>query len=323
MPQMRADERWRRANDDGASIASRFARSSVRNLVARTASRDPILFSHLAVPAPTGEWSIAPPLEEGFAIHVIMAPLPKLDVRMEGYRTSLDKLTLGDIGLYDLSRGPATRFLDPLETMRIQISQRTLDELAYDQQQKPIAGLRANFGENDPVLYGLCSAVLGKIDVFHDEDALFLDHVGLAFYAHISRTYGQQSGFGPLRGGLSPRQFQRARDLMTAKLSTGVSLAELAEACGLSSSYFARAFRRSAGMPAHRWLMNARINRAKELLLRRELTLAEISFACGFADQSHFTRVFSRREGAPPAHWRRLRLVHGADDEHAEAGFSA
>ncbi|MGJ7519755.1 helix-turn-helix domain-containing protein [Variovorax sp. LT1P1] len=45
--------------------------------------------------------------------------------------------------------------------------------------------------------------------------------------------------------------------------------------------------------------------RARELLRASDLPLAEVATACGFADQSHFTRVFSRAEGAPPGHWRR------------------
>jgi len=66
-----------------------------------------------------------------------------------------------------------------------------------------------------------------------------------------------------------------------------------------------RAFRRSMGMPPHRWLVRQRIEQAKALLREGRAPLAEISLACGFADQSHFTRCFSAWTGVSPGRWRR------------------
>ena len=62
-----------------------------------------------------------------------------------------------------------------------------------------------------------------------------------------------------------------------------------------------RAFKRSTGVPPYRWLTKLRIERAKELLKDPRCELADIAQLCGFVDQSHFTRVFSRSEG-----WRRF-----------------
>ena len=73
-------------------------------------------------------------------------------------------------------------------------------------------------------------------------------------------------------------------------------------------SHFERAFRQTTGMPPHQWLTKHRVERAKALLSLGSLELAEIAEACGFADQSHFTRVFSRCEGVTPGRWRRRRL---------------
>jgi helix-turn-helix protein len=55
----------------------------------------------------------------------------------------------------------------------------------------------------------------------------------------------------------------------------------------------------------HRWLMERRIEKAKQLLTDTTLSLAEIAIACGFADQSHFTRAFSRTAHSSPGAWRR------------------
>ncbi len=53
--------------------------------------------------------------------------------------------------------------------------------------------------------------------------------------------------------------------------------------------------------------MQRRVERAKELLLAGDLQIAHIALACGFTDQSHLNRVFTRFEGCGPGRWRRLR----------------
>jgi AraC family transcriptional regulator len=61
------------------------------------------------------------------------------------------------------------------------------------------------------------------------------------------------------------------------------------------------------GMPPHRFLLGKRVGRAMELLVHTDQSLGEIAAACGFADQSHLTRVFSRTVGVSPGRWRQQR----------------
>jgi len=68
------------------------------------------------------------------------------------------------------------------------------------------------------------------------------------------------------RGGLAPWQLRRAEALMSENLSVQVPLGQVAEECGLSVRHLARAFRQSTGVPPHRWLLDRRVERAKELL---------------------------------------------------------
>jgi AraC-like DNA-binding protein len=108
------------------------------------------------------------------------------------------------------------------------------------------------------------------------------------------------------RGGLAPWQLRRAEALMSENLSVQVSLGKVAEECGLSVRHLARAFRQSTGVPPHRWLLDRRVERAKELLPNSKLSLSDIALACGFGDQSHFTRTFTAAVRLSPGVWRRL-----------------
>lgn len=115
------------------------------------------------------------------------------------------------------------------------------------------------------------------------------------------------------RGGLAPWQEHRATEMLEARLDGQVGIAELAKACGLSPSHFAHAFRRSTGMPPHHWLQHRRIDFARDLLKRTTMPLADVALACGYANQSHFGRVFTSLVGTSPGAWRR---DYGRHEQH-------
>jgi transcriptional regulator GlxA family with amidase domain len=93
--------------------------------------------------------------------------------------------------------------------------------------------------------------------------------------------------------------------MFRSDLSDNLSLNGVAAACKLSASHFARAFKASTGLPPHQWVMATRIEMARGILASSDTPLVEIAGMCGFADQSHFSRVFARIIGASPGAWRR------------------
>ena len=108
------------------------------------------------------------------------------------------------------------------------------------------------------------------------------------------------------RGGLAPWQVRRATEYMTEHLADPVLLKDLAEQTGLSASRFGRGFKLSMGLSPHRWQMNLRVLEAQEMLRKGKRSLAEIALATGFAEQSHFSRVFKEIVGMPPGVWQRV-----------------
>ncbi len=138
--------------------------------------------------------------------------------------------------------------------------------------------------------------------------SLFVDHVAHAIATHVAHAYGGLRAPTPWRrGGLAPVQARRARELLRANLSGRILLSDLANACELSVRQFTRAFRKSFHMAPHQWLLERRVDRARDLLVRSRRSLPEIAAECGFADQSHFTRVFTHAVGMTPAAYRQAR----------------
>jgi len=80
-------------------------------------------------------------------------------------------------------------------------------------------------------------------------------------------------------------------------------LVDLADAGGWRVRHFSRMFM-STGQTPHSFILRRRVDRAKDLLRRPKLPLAEVALSCGFADQSHFTTSFRKATGRTPLRWR-------------------
>ena len=133
---------------------------------------------------------------------------------------------------------------------------------------------------------------------------MLAEHVTLAPNRRTAQTCAEHPRTPSRSGGLAPWQLRKACDMMRETARAGTSVAPLAAACGLSAGHFVRAFRHMTGLPPHQWLMQQRVEQSR-LLLAGTLPLAEIALACGFVDQSHFSRVFARKHGSSPGRWRR------------------
>ena len=140
------------------------------------------------------------------------------------------------------------------------------------------------------------------------DDRLFGESVTVALLASVIRTVNVETGDRPSCQ-LAPWQLRLAKEYLEDNFSRGVSLAELANLTGLSRSWFARGFRGATGVSPYSWALKIRVQRAQELLLKGNIPLASVAVQVGFADQSHFTKVFRRLAGATPREWKREQRI--------------
>lgn len=108
-------------------------------------------------------------------------------------------------------------------------------------------------------------------------------------------------------GGLLGGQLRRVADHIDANLEGQLRLRELSAVVHMSPFHFARMFKRTAGVPPHRFVVRRRVDRAIELLAAGEHPIGEIARRVGFATPSHFTTVFRRITGITPTEYRRGR----------------
>jgi AraC family transcriptional regulator len=98
---------------------------------------------------------------------------------------------------------------------------------------------------------------------------------------------------------------RRARELLEAHYAETISLADIANATGRHPVYVATQFRRAYGETIGAFVRRLRVESACRDLAHPDRPLADVALAAGFANQSHFTRVFKRTLGVTPGAYRR------------------
>jgi AraC family transcriptional regulator len=134
----------------------------------------------------------------------------------------------------------------------------------------------------------------------------YAEALGIVLMHELVRINGDAARREPVsRGGLAPWQQKRVAAYIEERVADDIPLATLAELARLSPYHFCRSFKRSFGMPPHRYHANRRIERAKQLLANRELSVTAIALDIGFSETSTFTATFHRLTGQTPSRYRR------------------
>jgi AraC family transcriptional regulator len=105
-------------------------------------------------------------------------------------------------------------------------------------------------------------------------------------------------------GGLSQYKLRQAIEYIDAHLDQEITLTDLAEVLGMSQYYFCRLFKQSMTIPPYQYVLQQRVERAKQLLQQPEVAICDIALECGFANQSHLTKHFRKLTGITPKAYR-------------------
>ena len=138
-------------------------------------------------------------------------------------------------------------------------------------------------------------------------DDAVIEHLRLASTALRAEVVRRRASLrSPRHGSLGAWQLARAKAMLLENACEGDATRKAAEACLISPGHFSRAFKMSTGKSPHQWVIEARLERAKRLLLDSALSMEDISRVCGYNGRCHFTRLFSRDVGVSPGAWRRM-----------------
>lgn len=183
-----------------------------------------------------------------------------------------------------------------------------LCRLASEMEGQPVEQVRLH-----DVLSGADTVVTQLAGLLRQEAAtarmgcsLYAEALSMQLGVHLLRHYAAVRYRNVASGDrLSALQVRRLQEYVDANLASAISLEQLARAAGVGVCALARLLRGTWGTTAHRWVVDRRIERARQLLSQGDLPLKAIAAATGFADQAHMTRTFRARLGTTPGELRR------------------
>lgn len=218
-----------------------------------------------------------------------------------------DTLGPGDVSL--LTRAADSHWVWPsdIEVVHIYLTQHELAETCRQMYERDVQDVELcdEVKADDPAIHRTAMLIAQEAAQGGAGSTLLVDSLSCQLSVYILRKHAhvlfREAGG---RDGLTFHQERVVRDYVDVHLSERISLEDLAGSVALSRFHFARRFRQSTGTSPHEYVLQRRVARAATLLTRTAAPLLEIAARCGFADQSHLTRVFKKHTGTTPGRYR-------------------
>ena len=223
--------------------------------------------------------------------------------RLDGGPLHQNSVASGEIIVYPASSEHWIRWQENAEFLLLFLDPalvaQTADQLTSH---SSIELIESKKGVSDSLIQQIGLALKAEIDEgMVASSSLYAESLANALSAHLLRHYTVwKPTLEDVAGTHSASTLRHVIEYIHDTLDHHLTLAELAFVADLSTYHFARTFKHVTGVAPHQYILNARVERAKSLLLQGKLSIAEIANKVGFFDQSHFTRYFKRLVGVTP-----------------------
>ena len=158
-----------------------------------------------------------------------------------------------------------------------------------------------HFAQADPLIHQLGLQLKKEVETGGLGGRLYADAIANLMAVHLFKNYATTTPqIKNYTDGLPIYKLKQVKEYIEANLERSLSLDELAQVATMSAGYFSRLFKQSTGYTPHQYLIRRRVKRAKELLRQRQLSIAEVAYRVGFANQGHLNYHFKRCTGVTP-----------------------
>jgi AraC family transcriptional regulator len=252
------------------------------------------LLDALTSPVPQGRFDSPIDHRHVLCLHV-GAPVP---VSYRSERTERRGTRLhGQFCVVPAGSGTRWTLSMPATSLLLRLAPTLVREMAEDMRLGPeAADLAPAIHIRDAQVERMGWAMQAESDEGHPSGRVFADGLACALTA---RLLALRSGKPAVpcaehKRALPAWRLQKVVDYIEAHLDADLSLAELAAVAGFSVSHFKPLFKNATGLPAHRFVMQRRVERARSLLARGGMEMLQVALATGFAHPSHMVRCLRR-----------------------------
>ena len=164
--------------------------------------------------------------------------------------------------------------------------------------------LLPHFAQADPLIYHLVLSLKKALQLNTLDSRFYAESLSIALIAHLMQFYTAKN---PITNDVlsEDAQIKQAKDYIHAYLTEKLSLQAIADAVGMSKYHFCRIFKQSTGLSPWQYVIQQRIELAKQLLKNSQLSIWQISDRLGYSNSTQFTNFFRQHTGITPSDFRK------------------
>ena len=211
-----------------------------------------------------------------------------------------DIICINPANLWRIMRSP-----QQAQFIHLYLEPNFLSHIAHESVNPDRVELTPQFKLHDPLIQQIGLALKSEAQSGLEGDSLYVEAAAMMLAAHLLRRYATRKSFFPnYADGLSKRKLREVLDYINDNLDQELSITELAGLVHMSYYYFIRLFKQSTGLTPHCYIIQQRLELAKQLLRSTDLSILEISYRVGFRCQSRFATVFHQHLNISPRQYR-------------------
>ncbi len=240
-------------------------------------------------------------------ISLSLAPRPVRLLQIQAGKTYAGLYGKGDISITPAKVPFFARWESDDHYLQIRLTSRFIQSVARQTigQNPDQLELLPEFRTRDPQIEAIGMMLLAELKQESFGGRLYIESLANVLAVHLLRKYAAAKPHLHIyEGGLPERQLRQVLDYINDHLHRDIKLADLAALLDMSQFHFSHLFKQSIGTSPYQYLLQQRIERAKQLLKQTDQSIMDIAFLCGFNSHSHLSKQFRQLAGMTPKAYR-------------------
>ncbi|MBO9997760.1 MAG: helix-turn-helix domain-containing protein [Cyanobacteria bacterium SID2] len=245
--------------------------------------------------------------EEEHTLFVSLAPRPIRYLQAQDGKTHTGLYRKGDLSITPANTPLFVRWEGDENCLQIQLTAQFLQSVARETLDRDGDRLELvpTFQTRDCQLEAIATMLLAEIQQNPSGNRLYVDSLANILAVNLLRQHATTQPQLPIyEGGLPQRQLMQVLDYIDAHLDRDIKLASLAKLLDMSQFHFSHLFKQSIGISPYQYLLQQRVERAKQLLKQTDRLIVDIALECGFNSHSHLSQQFRKLTGMTPKAYR-------------------
>jgi len=241
------------------------------------------------------------------AIYLSLSPRPVRSLQITNGRTHTSLYGKGDVAITPAETPSFFQWEGEDHFIQIRVAAQFIQQVAREALEinSDRLELLPEFRTRDPQIEAIGLMLLSELQRGNCSSRLYIESLTNVLAVHLIRQYTATQPQQPVyEGGLPQRQLSQVLNYIHDHLDQDIRLADLATLLNMSQFHFSHMFKQAIGTSPYQYLLQQRIERAKQLLKAGDRSISDIALICGFNSHSHLSKQFRQLTGTTPKAYR-------------------